>query len=141
MLFRSLFSPFWNTPLGKAFHFPCLFFCYPFLVKDIQRYYYISPSLSRSLVRIYLYLLVFSLHVLFLCRSGNEEKLMALLTPLNVNCHASDGRKVRVRSVSTRVSVHTHTHHYNSSNLHLNCDIQTNLYSGMNHCSNTIEYI
>ncbi|XP_053244672.1 poly [ADP-ribose] polymerase tankyrase-2 isoform X5 [Podarcis raffonei] len=26
-------------------------------------------------------------------RSGNEEKLMALLTPLNVNCHASDGRK------------------------------------------------
>lgn len=31
----------------------------------------------------------------FLCaRSGNEEKMMALLTPLNVNCHASDGRKV-----------------------------------------------
>lgn len=29
-----------------------------------------------------------------LFRSGNEEKLMALLTPLNVNCHASDGRKV-----------------------------------------------
>jgi tankyrase len=26
-------------------------------------------------------------------RSGNEEKLMCLLTPLNVNCHASDGRK------------------------------------------------
>ncbi|XP_041370759.1 poly [ADP-ribose] polymerase tankyrase-1-like [Gigantopelta aegis] len=26
-------------------------------------------------------------------RSGNEEKLMTLLTPLNVNCHASDGRK------------------------------------------------
>uniref|UniRef100_W5MFT8 Poly [ADP-ribose] polymerase n=1 Tax=Lepisosteus oculatus TaxID=7918 RepID=W5MFT8_LEPOC len=26
-------------------------------------------------------------------RSGNEEKMMALLTPLNVNCHASDGRK------------------------------------------------
>lgn len=26
-------------------------------------------------------------------RSGNEEKLMALLTPQNVNCHASDGRK------------------------------------------------
>ena len=30
-------------------------------------------------------------------RSGNEEKMMALLTPLNVNCHASDGRKVGVR--------------------------------------------
>lgn len=30
----------------------------------------------------------------YLSRSGNEEKLMALLTPLNVNCHASDGRKV-----------------------------------------------
>ncbi|CAF0874013.1 unnamed protein product, partial [Didymodactylos carnosus] len=26
-------------------------------------------------------------------RSGNEEKLFSLLTPLNVNCHASDGRK------------------------------------------------
>ncbi|XP_030424301.1 poly [ADP-ribose] polymerase tankyrase-2 isoform X4 [Gopherus evgoodei] len=26
-------------------------------------------------------------------RGGNEEKMMALLTPLNVNCHASDGRK------------------------------------------------
>lgn len=38
-----------------------------------------------------------SLPVVKLClssRSGNEEKLMALLTPLNVNCHASDGRKV-----------------------------------------------
>uniref|UniRef100_A0A665XAK2 Poly [ADP-ribose] polymerase n=1 Tax=Echeneis naucrates TaxID=173247 RepID=A0A665XAK2_ECHNA len=31
-------------------------------------------------------------------RSGNEEKLMALLTPLNVNCHASDGRKVRAET-------------------------------------------
>ena len=27
-------------------------------------------------------------------RSGNEEKLMSLLTPLNVNCHAGDGRRV-----------------------------------------------
>ncbi|XP_069756678.1 poly [ADP-ribose] polymerase tankyrase-2-like isoform X2 [Narcine bancroftii] len=26
-------------------------------------------------------------------RNGNEERLMTLLTPLNVNCHASDGRK------------------------------------------------
>ena len=26
-------------------------------------------------------------------RSGNDIKLMSLLTPLNVNCHASDGRK------------------------------------------------
>ncbi|KAJ8025370.1 Tankyrase-1 [Holothuria leucospilota] len=26
-------------------------------------------------------------------RSGNEEKMMSLLSPLNVNCHASDGRK------------------------------------------------
>ena len=26
-------------------------------------------------------------------RSGNEEKILSLLTPLNVNCHASDGRK------------------------------------------------
>jgi hypothetical protein len=25
--------------------------------------------------------------------TGNEEKLLSLLTPLNVNCHASDGRK------------------------------------------------
>lgn len=27
-------------------------------------------------------------------RSGSDEKMMSLLTPLNVNCHASDGRKV-----------------------------------------------
>ena len=26
-------------------------------------------------------------------RSGTEDRLLALLTPLNVNCHASDGRK------------------------------------------------
>ncbi|XP_024083143.1 tankyrase isoform X2 [Cimex lectularius] len=26
-------------------------------------------------------------------RTGNEERLLALLTPLNVNCHASDGRR------------------------------------------------
>lgn len=26
-------------------------------------------------------------------RSGAEDRLLALLTPLNVNCHASDGRK------------------------------------------------
>lgn len=26
-------------------------------------------------------------------RSGNEDRLAALLTPLNVNCHASDGRR------------------------------------------------
>ncbi|KFP70084.1 Tankyrase-2, partial [Acanthisitta chloris] len=25
--------------------------------------------------------------------SGSEEKIMSLLTPLNINCHASDGRK------------------------------------------------
>ncbi|NXM92419.1 TNKS2 protein, partial [Oenanthe oenanthe] len=30
---------------------------------------------------------------ILLFRSGNEEKMMSLLTPLNVNCHASDGRK------------------------------------------------
>ena len=32
-------------------------------------------------------------------RIGNTGVLMALLTPLNVNCHAGDGRKVR-RSLS-----------------------------------------
>uniref|UniRef100_A0A8C6JK17 Uncharacterized protein n=1 Tax=Melopsittacus undulatus TaxID=13146 RepID=A0A8C6JK17_MELUD len=42
--------------------------------------YFFFPSPSRN-------------HLLFIYRSGNEEKLMALLTPLNVNCHASDGRK------------------------------------------------
>ncbi len=26
-------------------------------------------------------------------RSGTEDRLLALLTPLNVNCHASDGRR------------------------------------------------
>ena len=29
-------------------------------------------------------------------RTGNEEVLMAIITPLNVNCHADDGRKVLV---------------------------------------------
>jgi len=28
-------------------------------------------------------------------RTGNTGVLMSLLTPLNVNCHAGDGRKVR----------------------------------------------
>ena len=32
-------------------------------------------------------------------RGGNEEKLMSLLTPLNVNCHASDGRRVGINQV------------------------------------------
>ena len=27
-------------------------------------------------------------------RAGNDEKLLSLLTSMNVNCHASDGRKV-----------------------------------------------
>ncbi len=31
--------------------------------------------------------------VLEAARTGDEEKLLKLLTPLNVNCHASDGRK------------------------------------------------
>ena len=28
-----------------------------------------------------------------MAKSGQEEQLVRLLTPLNVNCHASDGRK------------------------------------------------
>ena len=32
-------------------------------------------------------------------RSGMEDKMMAALTPLNVNCHASDGRKVGYRGM------------------------------------------
>ena len=45
------------------------------------------------------------------CRSGNEEKLMTLLTPLNVNCHASDGRKVgdlRLLSLALQAGLSTH---------------------------------
>ncbi len=34
--------------------------------------------------------------VLEAARAGNEEKLLSLLTSTNVNCHASDGRKVCV---------------------------------------------
>ena len=26
-------------------------------------------------------------------RTGDEERLLSLITPLNVNCHAGDGRK------------------------------------------------
>ncbi|KAK2142806.1 hypothetical protein LSH36_912g01016 [Paralvinella palmiformis] len=29
-------------------------------------------------------------------RSGSEEKMVSLITPLNVNCHASDGRKLSI---------------------------------------------
>ncbi len=29
-------------------------------------------------------------------RVGSEDTLLSLITPLNVNCHAEDGRKVRV---------------------------------------------
>uniref|UniRef100_A0A8C2Z516 Poly [ADP-ribose] polymerase n=1 Tax=Cyclopterus lumpus TaxID=8103 RepID=A0A8C2Z516_CYCLU len=39
-------------------------------------------------------------------QSGNEEKLMALLTPLNVNCHASDGRKVRGKRKECSTPLH-----------------------------------
>lgn len=31
-------------------------------------------------------------------RSGNEDKLMSILTRLNVNCHASDGRRSTVNN-------------------------------------------
>jgi len=33
------------------------------------------------------------LQILESSRSGDDAKLSSLLTPLNVNCHASDGRK------------------------------------------------
>ncbi|MBN3319285.1 TNKS1 protein, partial [Atractosteus spatula] len=39
--------------------------------------------------------------------SGNEEKLMALLTPLNVNCHASDGRKTPLATQCKRGTAST----------------------------------
>ena len=32
--------------------------------------------------------------ILEAARTGKEDTLVQLLTPLNVNCHASDGRKV-----------------------------------------------
>jgi len=34
-------------------------------------------------------------------RVGNIEELMTLLTPLNVNCHAADGRKVMISIMSS----------------------------------------
>ena len=33
-------------------------------------------------------------------RSGDEEKLNSILTPLNVNSHAGDGRKVTLTTVT-----------------------------------------
>lgn len=38
-------------------------------------------------------------------RSGNEDKLMSLLTPLNVNSHACDGRRVSLLS-NTYIYIH-----------------------------------
>src|SRR4029434_4815061 len=55
--------------------------------------------------------------LLLSCRSGNEEKLMALLTPLNVNCHASDGRKVSTHT-HARTHSRTHTHAQTHTNTH-----------------------
>ncbi|NXT18671.1 TNKS2 protein, partial [Syrrhaptes paradoxus] len=45
-----------------------------------------DPSAKAVLTEFFPFCIVFF-------RSGNEEKMMSLLTPLNVNCHASDGRK------------------------------------------------
>ncbi len=41
-------------------------------------------------------LLLFIVIVYCLLRTGDEELLMSILTPLNVNGHACDGRKVRI---------------------------------------------
>ena len=38
-------------------------------------------------------------------RIGHTEELMTLLTPLNVNCHAADGRKVMVISHETLATI------------------------------------
>ncbi|XP_018427337.1 PREDICTED: tankyrase-2 isoform X4 [Nanorana parkeri] len=43
-------------------------------------------------------------------RSGNEEKMMALLTPLNVNSHASDGRKVSALDNLGQTCLHRAAH-------------------------------
>ena len=50
-------------------------------------------------------------------KQGNEEKLLSLLTPLNVNSHAGDGRKVCER-------VHTHTHRHTHRHAHAHTDTQ-----------------
>ena len=47
-------------------------------------------------------------------RVGNTEELLTLLTPLNVNCHAADGRKVIMTSHDL-ICYHCHgysQHHY-----------------------------
>lgn len=47
-------------------------------------------------------------------RIGHTEELMTLLTPLNVNCHAADGRKVTIASHDFRCHCyHGYSqHHY-----------------------------
>ena len=44
-------------------------------------------------------------HCFFNYRTGDEQHLAAYLTPLNVNCHASDGRKVCRKFPAMHVAV------------------------------------
>ena len=53
-------------------------------------------------------------------KQGNEEKLLSLLTPLNVNSHAGDGRKVCER-VHTHTHRHTHRHAHTRTHRHTVC--------------------
>ncbi len=48
------------------------------------------------IVIVYCCLLLLFIVVYCLLRTGDEELLMSILTPLNVNGHACDGRKVRI---------------------------------------------
>lgn len=59
-------------------------------------------------------------------RSGNEEKLLSLLTSINVNCHASDGRKV-----TKKFSIDS------TPNLFQCYEIETQLCSCLNTSANT----
>ena len=51
-------------------------------------------------------------------RAGNEEKMLSLLTSTNVNCHASDGRKVS-EHVRPKIIPFLLVHFLQSTPLHL----------------------
>ena len=51
-------------------------------------------------------------------KQGNEDKVLSLLTPLNVNSHAGDGRKVHPHTPHTHTHTHTHTYTHTYTNMH-----------------------
>lgn len=69
--------------IGIIVFFNCISFIRSVSKNEIVNFFYILYFLGEYKKE----------ELLEAARTGNEERLLTLLTPLNVNCHASDGRK------------------------------------------------